>query len=134
MNNKRPGLTSASKDLIVVFSAAVCVFVASYFLNIFSFLVRFFEKNPSALAWVDEIITFLLTLSIGFAVIAWRRLQELKKETAERIRLQEELLKSAETRAETERIVSRQLHCDIEELKKIEREVSSCAAKNEGKR
>jgi len=39
--------------------------------------------------------------------------------------LQEELLKIAETKAETERIICKQLHCDIEEYKKIEKEVLS---------
>ncbi len=39
--------------------------------------------------------------------------------------MQEELLKIAETKAETERIICKQLHCDIEEYKKIEKEVLS---------
>jgi glucose-6-phosphate-specific signal transduction histidine kinase len=74
---------------------------------------------------IDEIITALLTLSIGFAIFSWRRWRELKKETAERLRLQEELIKIAETKAETERIICKQLHCEIEEYKKIEQDILS---------
>jgi len=115
--------TGASKDLVILAFSLVLVFVLSYFFDVFAFLVEFFNKNPRAIFWVDEIITSLLTFSIGFAIFSWRRWRELKKETAERIRLQEELLKVAETKAETERIICKQLHCDIEEYKKIERDI-----------
>ena len=118
-------LTNASKDLVVLILAAVFIFVLSYFFNVFTFLIEFFQKYPKAITWVDEIITGLLTLSIGFAVFSWRRWMELKRETAERIRLQEELLKIAETKAETERIICRELHSDIAEYKKIEKDIVS---------
>ena len=61
----------------------------------------------------------LLTLSISFAIFAWRRWAELKKETAERIKLQEELINIAHTRMETERIISKQLHVELEQRKKL---------------
>lgn len=123
--NIKPKLisTSAFKDLVVLFFLVVFVFTLSYFFNVFSFLVELFQKNPQAIVWIDEIITFFLTVSIGFAVFSWRRWLELKEETAQRIRLQEELVRAAETKAETERIICKQLHCDIEEYKKIEKDI-----------
>jgi hypothetical protein len=35
------------------------------------------------------------------------------------MKLQEELVRIAETKAETEKIICKQLHCDIEEYKKL---------------
>jgi len=121
--------TSTFKDLAILAFIVIFILILSYFFNVFIFLVEFFQKHPDAITWVDEIITGLLTLSIGFAIFSWRRLQELKKETAERIRLQEELIKIAETKAETERIICKQLHCDIEDYKKIEKDVISGESK-----
>jgi hypothetical protein len=118
-------LTSAPKDLIILTFIVIFVLILSYFFNVFRFLVEFFQKHPHSITWLDEIITGFLTLSIGFAVFSWRRLLELKKETARRLRLQEELIKIAETKAETERIICKQLHCDVEEYKKIERDILS---------
>jgi len=128
-NNNKFKLTTISKDLIAIFMVTIFVFILSYFFNALSFLVEFFQKNPSSITWIDEIITGLLTLIIGFAIFSWRRLSELKKETAERLRLQEELTRIFETKAETERIICKQLHCEIEEYKKIEQEVVSRQAK-----
>jgi len=124
-NNTKSRFTSASKDLVILAFIGICIFVLSYFFDVFIFLVEFFQKHPHAITWVDEIVTGLLTLSIGFAVFSWRRWMELKKETAERVRLHEELIKIAETKAETERIICKQLHCDIEEYKKIEKDILS---------
>lgn len=118
-------LTNSSKDLVKLALASIFIFVLSYFFNVFTFLVVFFQKHPHSIVWIDEIITGLLTLSIGFAVFSWRRLQELKKETAQREKLQEELLKIAETKTETERIICKQLHCEIDEYKRIEQDVLS---------
>jgi hypothetical protein len=42
---------------------------------------------------------------------------ELKEETAERIKLQEELIRITETKMETERIISKQLHWELEHRK-----------------
>jgi hypothetical protein len=123
-NNKtKSRFTSTSKDLVTLAFIGIFIFVLSYFFDVFIFLVEFFKKHPRAITWVDEIVTGLLTLSIGFAVFSWRRWMELKKETAERIRLQEELIKIAETKAETERIICKQLHCDVKEYKKIEKDI-----------
>lgn len=113
-------LSSSSKDLIILAFIAAFIFILSYFFNAFVFLMELFQKHPKAITWVDEIITGLLTLSIGFAVFSWRRWLELKKETSERLRLQEDLVHIAETKAETERIICKELHCDIEEYKKTE--------------
>lgn len=117
--------TSASKDLIIFSVIIVFVFILSYFFNIFEFLVKIFEKYPRAITWIDEILTGLLTLSIGFAILAWRRLLELKKETAERIRLQEELIKRADTKAEAEHIIAKQLRSEIEQRKQTEKKYSA---------
>lgn len=127
--NAKFRLTRASRDLAILALVAVFIFALSYFFNVFAFLIRFFQKHPDAITWVDEVITALLTLSIGFAVFSWRRWRELKKETAERLKLQEELLKIAETKAETERIICKELHCDIEEYKKIEKDILSRKSK-----
>ena len=128
-NNKAFKSTGISKDLAVLGFVSVLVFVLSYFFNVFAFLVEFIQKYPRSITWIDEIIVGLLTLSIGFTIFSWRRWRELKKETAERIRLQEELIKIAETKAETERIICKQLHCDIEEYRKIEKNILSNRSK-----
>jgi hypothetical protein len=128
-NNTKSRFTSVFKDLVILAFVAIVIFILSYFFNVFIVLVELFQKHPKALTWIDEIITGLLILSIGFAVFSWRRWRELKKETAERLRLQEELIKIAETRVETERIICKQLHCEIEEYKKVEKDVLSRQAK-----
>lgn len=110
---------SAFKDLVILTVVTVVLLVLSYFFNVFVFLVEIFRKHPQAITYIDEIITFLLSLSIGLAVFSWRRWRELKQETSQRIKLQEELIMIADTRAEAERIISKQLHCEIE-LHKVE--------------
>ena len=105
-SNPELRLASTRNDFIILVLSVVFVFILSYFFNVFMFLVEFFQKYPQSVTWIDEIITGFLTLSIGLAIFSWRRWRELKKETAERIRLQEELIKNAETKAETERKTS----------------------------
>ncbi|MDD5477927.1 MAG: hypothetical protein PHG87_07025 [Candidatus Omnitrophica bacterium] len=124
--------SSAFKDLAVLASVVIVTLLLSYFFNVFIFLVEFFQKHPQSITWIDEIITGFLALSIGFAVFSWRRWRELKKETTERLRLQKELIRIAETKAETERIICRELKCDIEVYKKIEQDVISGQAKAKG--
>jgi len=102
------------QDLIVLAIVTIFVFVLSYFFNVFIFLIRIFQQHPSAITWVDEIITVLLTLSIGLAIIAWRRWKALQKETARRIRLQERLISEANTKADIERIIAHQLRTEIQ--------------------
>ena len=116
-----PGLrsTDSSRDLIILVLVVLFVLVLSYFFNVFIFLVEFFQKHPQSITWIDEIISGLLALTIGFALFSWRRWLELKKETAQRIRLEEELIKNAEAKAETERIICKGLHLEIEEYRKI---------------
>ncbi len=116
--NKTIRTTTAHKDLVIIAAIFILVFILSYFFNVFVFLLDLFRKYPRLITYVDEIITGLLTLSIGFAVFSWRRWKELKKETAERIKIQDELIKLANTKAETERIISKQLHSEIEQRKK----------------
>ena len=118
MKKKPKGLSTSGKDLLVIVAILIIVFVLSYFFNVFGYLMRLFQENPKAITWIDEIITGLLTLSICFAVFSWRRWLELKKETTVRLKLQEELIRIAETKAETERIISKQLHCEVEERKR----------------
>ncbi len=118
MKKKPEGLSTSGKDLLVIAAILIIVFVLSYCFNLFEYLMRVFQENPKAITWIDEIITGLLALSISFAVFSWRRWLELKKETANRLKLQEELVRMAETKAETERIISKQLHCEVEERKR----------------
>jgi len=126
------GTHNASRDLAVLAVIVVLVFVLSYFFNVFAFIVRHFQKTPSSIIWIDEIVSVLLALSIGFSVFSWRRWMEIRKETAKRIKLQEELIRIAETKAEVERIICKQLHCDIEEYRKIEKDVLSRKEKTKG--
>ncbi|TAM41710.1 hypothetical protein EPN54_01720 [bacterium] len=119
MKKEPKGLSTSVKDLFAIAIIIITIFVLSYFFNVFEFLMRLFQEHPKAITWIDEIITGLLTLSICFAVFSWRRWLELKKETAERLKLQEELIRIAETKAETERIINKQLHCEVEERKRL---------------
>ena len=119
--NPEVHFTNASKDVVVIVVILIFMVALAYFFNVFSFIVELFQKYPKFITYIDEIIIFLLTLSIGFAVFSWRRLIELKKETFERIKLQEELIRVAHTKAETERIISRQLHHEIELRKQAEK-------------
>lgn len=122
---KKPKISSALKDLIIIAVVSILVLILSYFFNIFLFLVELFQKYPQAVTYIDEVITFLLALSIGFAIFSWRRWLELKKETTERLRIQEELIDLANTKAETERIISKQLHSEIELRKQLEEKLLS---------
>jgi membrane protein implicated in regulation of membrane protease activity len=111
--------SSAFIDLVILALITIVLLIFSYFFNAFIFLVKLFQKYPESITYIDEIVTLLLTLSIGLAVFSWRRWRELQKETRQRIKFQEELIALANTRAETERIISKQLHCEIE-LHKLE--------------
>jgi len=113
--------TNAFKDLVAIIIICIVVLILSYFFNVFVFLVVLFQKYPKTITYIDEIIMGLLTLAVGFAVFSWRRWLELKRETAERIRLQEELIQIANVKAEAERIVSRQLQSEIEYRKLTEK-------------
>lgn len=119
----------AQKDLIIIAVITILVFILSYFLNIFYFIIDFLKKYPQNIIYIDEVITVLLTLSISFAVFSWRRWTELEKETAERIKIQEELIRMANTKAETERIISKQLQSEIELRREAERNISSSKPK-----
>ncbi len=124
--------TSTRKDLLLLFFFALLVFVLSYYFDIFIFIVRFLERHPRHIIYVDEVVMTLLSISIGFAVYSWRRWMELRRETSERMRLQEELLRIAETKAETERIISKQLHVEIEQRKQSEKNTFPAGHKNKG--
>jgi hypothetical protein len=119
------GISNTAFELIILAVILTFVFIISFFFNVFGFLVRFFEGNSAALNFVDEIIVALLILSIGFALISWRRLRELKKETAERMRLQAKIIEDYEIKLETEKIICKGLHCDIEEYRKMEKDILS---------
>ncbi len=125
------GISNTVFDLIVLAAILTLVFITSFFFNVFGFLVNFFQQNPAALNFVDELITALLVLSIGFAIISWRRLRELKEETAERVRLQEKMLEDYETKLEMEKVICQGLHYDIEQYRKLERDV---IAKRQGEK
>ena len=119
--NTKTRSTDALRDLIIIAVITILVFVLSYFFNVFVFLVRLFQKYPKSITYIDEIITGFLTLTIGFAIFSLRRWLELKEETSKRIKLQEELIRIYHTKAETERIIARQLRVEIEERKKVEK-------------
>lgn len=114
--------TRAFQDLVILAVVLVFVLVFSYRFNIFSFIVELFQRDPAALTFVDEVTTGLLTLSVGFAVFSWRRYQELKIKSERCLKAERELAVHAETKAETERIISKQLHSEIEVLLKYLRE------------
>lgn len=115
-------ISKSSKDLLILAVIFVVLLIASFYFNVFRFLVEWFQKNPYSITFFDEIIVGLLTLSIGFAVIAWRRLRDLKEESEKCILAEREVARMADTKAEAERIVSKQLHAEIEILLKYLKE------------
>jgi len=121
-------VSSVTKDLITIFVVFVLVLVLSYFFNIFLFIVRLFQKHPRAITYIDEIITGLVTLSVSFSIFSWRRWKELKEETSKRIEVDEELIRIADTNVEVERIINKQLRCEIE--LRSEKKVSSLRLKS----
>jgi hypothetical protein len=122
-NNTEFQPSKAFRDLVLLIAITIFVLVLSYFFDVFLLIVKFLQKFPNKIVYIDEVITALLTLSIGLGIFAWRRWLELKKETAERIRKQEELLRLAATQAEVERIISKQLRSDMEQMKQDVREI-----------
>jgi len=121
--NRGMRFTTAFKDLVMLAVITITVLILSYFFNVFVFLIELFQKYPKAINYIDEIITGLLTLSIGLFIFAWRRWLELRKETAERIKKQEELLRLTTTQAEVERIISKQLRSDMDQMKEDVRKI-----------
>jgi uncharacterized membrane protein (DUF106 family) len=113
----------ALRDLVLLIASTILVLILSYFFDVFVLIVKFLQKYPDKIAYVDEIITGLLTLSIGLVIFSWRRWLELKKETAERIKKQEELIRLTTTQAEVERIISKQLRSDMDQMKQDVREI-----------
>ncbi|MCX5704191.1 MAG: hypothetical protein NT066_06865, partial [Candidatus Omnitrophica bacterium] len=123
--NKNTGLqpSRATRDLVLLIAITILVLILSYFFDVFILIVKFLQEHPNKIIYIDEVITGLLTLSIGLAIFAWRRWLELKKETAERIKKQEELIRLAATQAEVERIISKQLRSDMDQMKQDVREI-----------
>ena len=117
----KPKFSNTAKDLIILFFCCLFILTLSYFFDVFVFIIRFLERHPHKIIYIDEAIMGLLTLSIGLAIFSWRRWQKLKKETAERLRVQGEIIRLTETIAETERIISKQLHDEIELRKQEEK-------------
>ena len=113
----------AVRDLVIIFAFSIFIFILSYFFDMFVFIIRFLEGHPAKIIYLDEVITALLTLSIGFAIFSWRRWSELKKETTDRIAAQEALVRLAETKAEVARIINKQLQQEIEARANIEKEL-----------
>lgn len=122
-NNPKVRFSAAARDLVILGLIITAVFTLSYSFNVFNFLVKIFENNPQTIVYIDEIITILLTLSAGLAIYSWRRWLELKKESAERIKNQEMLREAAETKAEVERIISKQLRTDMDQVKQEIKEI-----------
>lgn len=123
MKQAKCRISQSMMDLLVLVAGTVLVLELSYFFNVFGVIVRFLRENPDKIIYVDEIITTLLTLSVGLAIFSWRRWRELKRETAKRIKKQEELLSVTATQAEVERIISKQLRADMDQMKQDVREI-----------
>ncbi|MDD4954934.1 MAG: hypothetical protein PHP17_02715 [Candidatus Omnitrophica bacterium] len=121
--NAKPKLSAASKDAIILILVVVLVFILSYFFNVFYFLVQIFSKNSRALLYIDEIVTVLLTACVGMTIFSWRRWREFRNEAAKRLKNQEMLREVAETKAEVERIISKQLRADMDQLKNEVKEI-----------
>ena len=115
--------STAVRDLVLLIAITSLVLILSYFFDVFILIVKFLQKYPNEIIYIDEVITALLTLSIGLAIFAWRRWLELKKETAERIKKQEEFLRLTATQAEVERIISKQLRSDMDQMKQDVQEI-----------
>jgi len=113
----------ALRDLFLVIALTILVLILSYFFDVFILIVKFLQKYPNKIVYIDEVIMALLTLSIGLSIFAWRRWLEIKKETAERIKKQEELLRLTATQAEVERIISKQLRSDMDQMKQDVQEI-----------
>jgi len=122
-NNTELHPSRGFRDLVLVIAAVIFVLILSYFFDMFTLIVKFLKEHPEKIVYIDEVITGLLTLSIGLSIFAWRRWLELRKETAERIKKQEELLRFTATQAEIERIISKQLRSDMEQMKQDVREI-----------
>jgi hypothetical protein len=121
--NQNRHRSKAIIDLVLLIVATIVVVILSYFFDIFVLIVRFLQKHPEKIVYIDEVIMALVTLSIGLAVFSWRRWMDLKKETAERIKKQEELLSLANTKADVERIINKQLRFDMDMIKQDVREI-----------
>jgi two-component system, NarL family, sensor histidine kinase UhpB len=113
----------ASRDLALLAMVTILVLVISYFFDVFVLIVKFLLNHPRMIGYIDEVVMGLLTLSIGLAVFAWRRWLELKKETTQRIKNQEELIRVTTTQADIERIISKQLRVDMDQMKLDVREI-----------
>jgi hypothetical protein len=121
--NRGMRFTATFKDLVVLVVVTIFVLILSYFFDVFILIVKFLQKYPDKIVFIDEVIMALLTLGIGLAIFAWRRWLELKKETAQRIKQQEELISLTTTQAEVERIISKQLRNDMDQMKQDVREI-----------
>jgi len=121
--DKKTRLTNTLKDLIVFIIIFILIFILSYFFDVFIFIIKFLERYPNKIVYIDEVITILLTISIGLAIFSFRRWLELKQETADRIEAQEALIRVAETKSEVERIINKQLQHEIEARANIEKEL-----------
>lgn len=122
-NHNKESYPKAFRDIVLLAAVTIVVLILSYFFDVFVLIVKFLQRHPERIVYIDEVITALLTLSIGLGVFAWRRWLELKRETAKRIEKQEDLLRLTATQAEIERIISKQLRTDMDQMKDDVREI-----------
>lgn len=120
---RQPCLNQPVKDLLALGIALAVVLALSYFFDAFSAILHYSQKHPEQLTYIDEVLVGFFTLSTGLAVFSWRRWRELKKEAQQRLRHQEELLRITTTQAETERIISKQLRLDMDQMKQDVRDM-----------
>lgn len=85
------------RDLILLLLLAILVFAVSSYFELFARLSRELGKPPWHSWRLDEYVTVLMVLSVGFAVFSYRRWKDLREELQER-RAAHEKLKQTEER------------------------------------
>lgn len=106
------------RDLLIFGIILLLALAAAHYFGVLVFIIEYVDRRPGEVIFLDELVAGLLVLSTGLFIFLMRKMHQLKKETVERIRLQEELLNSALTEAEVERIIGKQLHAEIEERRR----------------
>lgn len=109
---------TTGRDLFVFAILLLLALLAAHYFGVLVFIIEYVDKRPGAVIFLDEFVAGMLVLSTGLFIFLLRKMAQLKEETAERIRLQEELLKRCQTEAQIEKIISHQLHVEVEERRK----------------
>lgn len=86
--------TRAIKDLIVIFVAAVVLFILASALNLFYKMAEVSHRFGTSMA--EEVFAILIFLAVAFGIFSWRRWSELQKETKERKKIESDLRRAKE--------------------------------------